>query len=744
MMMQSTGETAGRAVTLFEEHQQTIYRRTDRIFVFLMPLQWLAALVISLWISPFTWAGQVSAVHPHVWTALFFGGVVTVFPVALALIQPGSTWTRHVIAIGQMLMSALLIHLSGGRIETHFHVFGSLAFLAFYRDWRVLITASAVVAADHFLRGVYWPQSVYGTVQGASWRWLEHAGWVVFEDIFLTISIVQSTSAAERQVHLEISNELIENAVAERTAELEASKAAAEAANQAKSEFLAGMSHELRTPLNAIIGFSELLSEQIFGTLNERQQEYSQNILSSGRHLLQLINDILDLAKVEAGRMELELSEVHVSQALHDLEVIGRALVGGKGLEICTQVEPGCPPLIADPAKVKQILFNLLSNAVKFTPEGGRITLAAAFQPENSPAEHPEPSIGQIVISVTDTGIGMSPENQGRIFAEFVQVDASLARRHEGTGLGLAMTRKLVELHGGEITVQSEGEGCGSTFTVRLPVRHEANSPNASVARTAELPQPTPLETQSGNSDRLVLLVEDNPAARELLCQYLHSAGYEVAQAFSGEQALRMARDLVPHTIVLDIVLPQMDGWHVLAELKSDPATREIPIVVVSIMEDRKVGLALGAAEWLVKPVDRHRLLDAIRRAGQVSGKRGGTILVVDDDPGCLLLVTSLLESQGYEVLQASSGQAGIDLAIDQLPQGIVLDLMMPEVTGFDVVRKLQEHPEASRIPVFIFTAKDLTAEERLCLQGAAQAVVTKSSGASLLQELGKQATLRN
>jgi DNA-binding response OmpR family regulator len=206
--------------------------------------------------------------------------------------------------------------------------------------------------------------------------------------------------------------------------------------------------------------------------------------------------------------------------------------------------------------------------------------------------------------------------------------------------------------------------------------------------------------------------------------------------AFDGEQALRMARDLNPHTIVLDIILPQIDGWHVLSELKADASTRDIPIVIVSITEDRKVGMALGAAEWLVKPVDRHRLMEAIQGATSVPGNQGGTILVVEDDPASLRFVTSLLESQGYTVLQASGGQSGIDLAIEKMPQGIVLDLMMPDVTGFDVVRKLQEHPAASRIPVFIYTAKDLTAEDRLYLKGATQEVLAKSSGASLLRAL--------
>src|SRR5262245_51800227 len=241
------GDTAERAAALFEEHQQAIYRRTDRIFLLLMPLQWMAAIALSLWLSPLTWAGGISTVHPHVWTALFLGGTVTVFPVLLALAQPGSILTRHVIAAGQMLMSALLIHLSGGRIETHFHVFGSLAFLAFYRDWRVLITASAVVAVDHFLRGMYWPASVYGTVAAGTWRRLEHADWALYEDAFLMLAIhrgqLEMREIARRQVELEEAYAATEQKVLERTAELAETRDRALAAARVKSEFLANMSH---------------------------------------------------------------------------------------------------------------------------------------------------------------------------------------------------------------------------------------------------------------------------------------------------------------------------------------------------------------------------------------------------------------------------------------------------------------------------------------------------------------------
>jgi signal transduction histidine kinase/CheY-like chemotaxis protein len=740
MSLTTTFGTGERATMLLQEQQQAVYRRTDRLFVILMLLQWLAAIATALWISPRTWSGQISDTHPHVWVALVMGGAVTLFPVALAFLQPGGALTRHVIGVGQVLMSALLIHLSGGRIETHFHVFGSLAILAFYRDWRVLISASAVVAADHLLRELYWPQSVYGVLATNSLRWLEHAGWVVFEDVFLTISIVQNTTAAQRQAQLEIANELIENAVAERTAELEASKAAAEAANRTKSEFLASMSHELRTPLNAIIGFSELLTEQVFGSLNPRQSEYSESILVSGRHLLRLINDILDLAKIEAGRLELELSEIAVQQGLSDVETIIQALAAPKQIELKVQVDPACPPLIADPSKLKQILFNLLSNAVKFTPNGGRVTLSATpvrKLGENGSLLGP---VEAVRISVTDTGMGIDADNLERIFAEFVQVDSSLARRHEGTGLGLALTRKLVQLHGGEISVHSDGPGQGSTFTVRLPV---SGSSAAWPGHDPQFGEHSPMARGPVGDGRMVLVVEDDQPTSELLCQYLRDAGYSPAQAFDGEQALRMAQELEPHAIILDMILPQLDGWRVLTELKSAAETREIPIVVVSVTENRQFGLALGAAEWLIKPVDRPRLIDALRRVERFTGRPGGTILVVDDEPDTVRLVTDLLQAQGYDVLQAHGGRDGIDIAIEKLPDGIILDLMMPEITGFDVIRELREHPEARHIPVVVFTAMDLTVEEQLRINSGAHAVLAKPSSDELLHELGRLAAAR-
>lgn len=595
--LSESGDTLGaRAIALAVQQQQLIYRRTDRWFAGLMLFQWLAGIGAAFWISPRTWSGPDSQVHLHVWAALYLGGLITGLPVFLALTRPGSALTRHAIAIGQMLTSALLIDLTGGRIETHFHVFGSLAFLAFYRDWRVLISATVVVAADHFIRGVYWPQSVYGVLTADPWRWLEHAGWVLFEDVFLIAFCRQGVNdlreMAERQTRLELMNETTLHA-----------KIAAEEANQAKSQFLANMSHELRTPMNAILGFSEILQDQTFGELNPKQGRYVGNILTSARHLLELINSILDLSKVEAGRMELDRSLFDPATALRSIESIVRPLVTKQQITLTTTAEGTIPPISADAAKFKQILYNLLSNAIKFTPAGGSVTA------------HMECREGGLHVTVTDTGIGIRSEDQERIFREFEQVDSSFARQQQGTGLGLGLARKLVELHGGRIWIESEGEGKGSTFGFVIPLPAEAmqSVPEASPTEAAplcELP-----DRESVGKRPVVLVVEDDRHASELLAHYLSEAGYGVVPAFQGGSVVAMAREWRPCAITLDVLLPEKDGLQVLEALKADPETRDIPVVIVSISPDGASALRLGASGHLEKPVDRERLLEAVSGA---------------------------------------------------------------------------------------------------------------------------------
>jgi two-component system, sensor histidine kinase and response regulator len=639
---------SGRAEDLFAQYQLEIHKRTDRLFAGLMGFQWIAGIVFALWVSPLAWYGAVSRTHVHVWAAIFLGGAICVLPALLGLFRPGETSTRYTIAVAQMLMGALLIHLTGGRIETHFHVFGSLAFLAFYRDWRVLVPATVVVALDHFLRGLFWPQSVYGVLVVSQWRWVEHAAWVAFEDVFLIVSCRRSivelkdtatrTAALEQEVrtrqqaenvasltaavglalthgaelramlqqcadalvrHLEggfariwtlgesdamldlqasagacvpldvryarvpvgaftvgaiaatraplhmkatdvdlpigdsrwaeredlatfagypllvdsklvgvlamfaphefssaaldamaavadavalgIDGKRAEREVARYTRDLETAhetqrqnaeqlvalvgqlrltQQQAEAATRAKSDFLASMSHELRTPLNAIILYSELLQEEADDLPRRSPLQDLQRIHSAGSHLRELIDGILDLSKIEAGKMTLSLERFDVCAMVDGLVDTVGPLVNQNGNRLTVHYPDTLGTMYADLMKTRQILFNLLGNAFKFT-RGGAVMLDV-----EGDATGPHPCV---VFTVTDTGVGMTPEQTSKIFDPFTQADVTTTRKYGGTGLGLAIVSHFCRLMGGEVSVESEIER-GSRFTVRLPL----------------------------------------------------------------------------------------------------------------------------------------------------------------------------------------------------------------------------------------------------------------------------------
>jgi signal transduction histidine kinase/DNA-binding response OmpR family regulator/CHASE3 domain sensor protein len=513
--------------------------------------------------------------------------------------------------------------------------------------------------------------------------------------------------------------------------EIQAKNAQLEEAGRMKSEFLANMSHELRTPLNAIIGFSDVLKDGLVGELGPEQKECVTDINSSGRHLLSLVNDILDLSKIESGQMTLDLEPMDPAQ----LAASGIGVVREQAMTRRIHLDQECLSSLGqsllDARKTKQIIYNLLSNAVKFTPDGGSVDLALRkiqrgeidrFQPAADTRLFPPRDARHdmfLEISVTDSGIGIAPEDLARLFEPFVQIDSSLSRQHEGTGLGLAMVRRLAEIHGGGAMAQST-PGKGSRFTVWLPWR----APEA--AEPAE-PTTEPAATPRGEAP-VVLLVEDDPRAASVFRLQLEAAGHRVEHVRNAEDGLRLAAELRPDAIVLDIILPGADGWDMLARLKASPDTRSIPVVIVSVTDDPRRGFALGAAQVLVKPVSQEELACALASLGLDKQAQGARVLVVDDDPKAVALVSTYLKAAGFSPLGAYGGREGIDLALNEPPAVIVLDLLMPDVSGFDVVDALRARPETADIPLLVLTAKLLTSEDRAQLRGQVLRIMEKSS----------------
>ena len=478
-------------------------------------------------------------------------------------------------------------------------------------------------------------------------------------------------------------------------------------ANQHKSEFLANMSHELRTPLNAILGFSDLLIDDVNDKFDRAaRRRFLGQINSSGRHLLALINDILDLSKVEAGQIVLRLESVVVQDLVREVINTIEPLASKKSLTLESHVD-GAGQVPADAGKLKQMLLNLASNAVKFTNQGGHVTFSAKRLSD------------VIDISVADTGIGIAAADQKHLFEEFHQVDSTISRQQEGTGLGLALTKRFVQLHGGAVSVVSE-RGKGSVFTLRLPLVQRGMDVPVVVAEPARLADSRPL----------VLVVEDNLQAANLLKRYLDRGGFRSVVAISGIEAVAKARELHPVAITLDILLPGIDGWSVLTELKHDEITRDIPVVVVSVVDDPELGRALGAIDYLVKPVDGKALLQRLAKYTFTNkvGTQETRILVVDDEPANVQWLEGVLRPAGFSVLSARGGQEGIDLAKKERLDLVLLDLMMPRVSGFDVVEALHADEKTRSIPIMVLTAKDLTSEDKRQLNGHVAAVLSRGS----------------
>ena len=817
-----------RAEELFQQHRQEIVRNTDRLFGRLMFFQWIAGILIALCVAPWTWAGPTSQIHLHVWAAIFLGGAISVFPIWMTHAWPGATINRFVIAVAQMLMSALLIALTGGRIETHFHVFGSLVILSFYRDWRVLIPATIVVALDHFLRGIYWPYSVYGVLTASPFRSLEHAGWVIFEDIFLIISCLRSIremrSIANRTAALEASeqgfrqifeeapigmavvgldesfnqvnttlcqmvgyseHEMIqsttmditfeddipqgkqnaeelltggprssverryvrkngevlwitrtaclmrdvdgqprnflimvediserkraEKALCESKRELEAAhhanqlimdnsqdvictmdewgrfvsvsaacenlwgytpaeligrsyldfvcpedrvmtnqvadvlrmdgkitdfvnrytrkdgtlvdvlwsaswseadktmfcvahdvterariekelreaKAEADRANHAKSEFLSRMSHELRTPLNAILGFGQLLERQ---NPTETQQSRIGHIIGAGRHLLNLINEVLDISRVETGNLQLSLEPVGLADALEEALSLMRPMAAERGIELSASAPDGDQFVMADRQRLKQVLLNLLTNAVKYTPIDGKVSVASE-----------ETATGTVRIVVSDTGVGISRDKLARLFTPFDRLGAEQTGV-EGTGLGLALCQRLTHAMNGSIGANSI-PGEGSTFWLELA---RADSP---LQHLRSVKRDVPERAAGSDAKKTTILyVEDNLSNLSLIEQVLaEQPDIQLITAMQGLLGIELARRHSPDLILLDLHLPDVAGWDVLSRLQRDEATRDIPVVIISAdatSRQLKRLMAAGARAYLTKPLD--------------------------------------------------------------------------------------------------------------------------------------------
>jgi signal transduction histidine kinase/DNA-binding response OmpR family regulator len=544
----------------------------------------------------------------------------------------------------------------------------------------------------------------------------------LIESVNEMLEQIQQRDGALQRAHGELEQRVRERTtqLAVANKELDLRNREVERATQMKSKFLASMSHELRTPLNAIVGFSDLLAEGTPGELNVKQKRFVDHIKKGSAHLLQLINDILDLSKIEAGQLELRCEDFQIKHALPEVLSTIQPLAMAKDIQIEQKMESD-QHVYADRVRFKQILYNLLSNAVKFTPKAGRIDIDCHGD-SNS-----------VCISVTDTGVGVRAEDQAVIFEEFRQVEGPAGTTQEGTGLGLAITRRLVEQQGGRISLESE-IGKGSRFTFTLPA-----GSRGSETPPVNAPLSPSIMAVEGRGKPLILVVDDEVTARELLASYL-SPEYRIAMAESGEEAVKEARHLRPDAITLDVMMPGGNGFATLAALRQAPETANVPIIIVSIVDQKQVGFALGAVDYLIKPVRKPVLLETIRKYVLPQSDEDKAILLVDDDPRALELLEETLRSAGYETESVRSGTRALEVLSSKLVSAVLLDLLMPGMDGFEVIRHIRQEATLRELPIFVMTAKNLTGDELAVLTRETQALFHKNGSwqQQLIVEVGR------
>lgn len=708
-----------RAEALLKEQTRSVYTNTTRVFMLLLGLQWLAGIVIAFTVSPRTWSGDTSSLHLHVRSALLLGFLLSSYPMYLARTAPDATFTRHIIAATQLLWSGLLVHLSGGRIETHFHVFGSLAFLAFYRDWRVFITATLVVATDHFVRGLLWPQSIYGVLSASPWRTAEHTGWVLFESIFLTYSccksMVEMRSNCLRQATAEQTSKELQRKIAEEEVlrrDLHAALRKSEAASAAKGAFVAHMSHEIRTPLNGIQGSIKLIGRT---ELSNSQRSLAELATRSCEALSAIINDVLDLSKIEAGKMDFDEEYFDVRQLVEHAIDMQQPRAIEKSLLLTSFVAPDVPRRIkADADRLRQVLLNLISNAVKFTNEGHVVVEVHCDEVADNSCS--------LFFTVQDSGIGIAKAKQNSLFEAFIQADVSTTKRYGGTGLGLTICRDIVQAMGGTIGLESK-PGEGSTFWFGITFECEA------VEGTAR--------AQVGALSR-ILLVGPNERFQRILSSQLECVGFtaeRVAQMSEVPDAVAEAiEEELPFTMALitdsDIEKIEREGASIAEALSHLKPTTPLAVLLGARFQPDHAKTIAAFAQPLdpSKPVDAilsfatapkstsHRVIVKPRaRVEPVLLYPGARVLLGEDNEINQLIASEFLREHQIEPTVVDNGELVVKALSEDEYDLVLLDCHMPDMDGFEAarrVRAMEAQLGKKRVPIVALSA-DVTIETR-------------------------------